>query len=965
MSDFDPYYKWLGIPPKDQPPNHYRLLGIELYESDPDVIDAATEQRASFVRQCATGQYLAESQRLLNEIAAARLCLLNAESKTAYDEELTVTLDRPKTTCTQLPTTLASGRQAKTLPVKRVNQEPNRATANARKTALRWGGIFAGLVIAVLLINGLRGRSTSEKSAAPTNVADNANSSSAKADLPPSSAVATSPSTPDILAAAPASVSLPSIAINQDPASQSAVPTQQKPKRLAGEPVFLPIRDLIADSGVVALGIADTPIGSEEVTPRTGYDKMMGVIGRSSRSITARGVRYVVLRGVIPMGSQRQAYAEAMETVDSKQLLAYSGFVLERQAAVSGVEPWAGSWELVNLESFAEVMEYAAGFDEELAPAVAIDPAVTMELPYRLVGNWGNHASHPLVALSESPVLLFRYLDFDVQPGMAYRYRARLKLRNPNFERPPAEIVDPASSVGRERETGWSNISNPAVVPSSVNYFLKDVERDPSRDDKVRSSKPVANFSIFEWDTKSGTMLHDSLKILDVGQFISEKKKSIVIDVAAPSYKDDVEIVFVTGDVLLDASGDFDILPEQHPDLGLRPERGRSHASLRLPEEVVVMTSHGELKVLDPVSEKPKEDQLRRLVDAERQPFLSLKNAPAGAAATSLIRPIPHSKSVSAKPTNAAVLPVQSPPKPMTTDTMLLPKRTEPRPLSYTSTSTGMKFKLIPAGEFRMGSPPTEAGRSENEGPQHTVVLSQPFYMGVYEVTQEEFMKVMGNNPSANTKDRNYEIRISGLVTSRFPVEGVSWYDAIDFCNKLSAKDGFLPYYALTNAQRSGTTIFSADVSVVDGDGYRLPTEAQWEYACRANTITPFHFGSTANGSEASVNGRLPYGKTPIGKLQPLKAVGSYSPNVFGLYDMHGNVGEHCFDVFDPLAYQGRTGMTVDPVNTTPKAPEQSSSRVVRSRGTSNNPIGARSAARHASGRDVGFRVVFVGTRSL
>jgi hypothetical protein len=224
-------------------------------------------------------------------------------------------------------------------------------------------------------------------------------------------------------------------------------------------------------------------------------------------------------------------------------------------------------------------------------------------------------------------LLLFRYFDFDVQPGLAYRYRVKLKIRNPNFERAAAELVDPALALGAERETEWSNISMPAVVPTSVNYFLKDVERDPSRDDKVRSTKAVANISMFEWDTKLGTMLHDTLKILSVGQFIAEKKKSIVIDVAAPSYKDDVEVAFVTGDVLLDASGDFDVLPEQHPDLGLRADKGKAIFKLGLLPEAIVMTGLGEMKQLDPASEKAKEQALKQRVDAERNEFKNLKDA--------------------------------------------------------------------------------------------------------------------------------------------------------------------------------------------------------------------------------------------------------------------------------------------------------------------------------------------------
>ena len=92
MAAFDPYHKWLGIPPADQPPNHYRLLGLNLFESDLDVIDVATEQRVVYLRQCATGPHVAASQKLLNEVAAARLCLFNVEIKRLYDQGLRMTI---------------------------------------------------------------------------------------------------------------------------------------------------------------------------------------------------------------------------------------------------------------------------------------------------------------------------------------------------------------------------------------------------------------------------------------------------------------------------------------------------------------------------------------------------------------------------------------------------------------------------------------------------------------------------------------------------------------------------------------------------------------------------------------------------------------------------------------------------------------------------------------------------------
>ena len=224
-------------------------------------------------------------------------------------------------------------------------------------------------------------------------------------------------------------------------------------------------------------------------------------------------------------------------------------------------------------------------------------------------------------------LLLFRYFDFDVQPGMAYRYRVKLKILNPNFERPPEEVTDEAFTKNPERATDWSNISNASVIPSSVDYFLKDVERDPARDDKVRTTKAVANISVFEWDTKLGTMLSDSLRILSVGQFIAEKKKTIVVDAAAPSYDEAKEFAFNTGDVLLDAAGDFDLSPDQHPELGLKPDKGRPLAKLGLLPEAVVLTSLGELKQLDPAADKAKEQTLKKRVDDERGFFVYLKDA--------------------------------------------------------------------------------------------------------------------------------------------------------------------------------------------------------------------------------------------------------------------------------------------------------------------------------------------------
>ncbi len=266
----------------------------------------------------------------------------------------------------------------------------------------------------------------------------------------------------------------------------------------------------------------------------------------------------------------------------------------------------------------------------------------------------------------------------------------------------------------------------------------------------------------------------------------------------------------------------------------------------------------------------------------------------------------------------------------------------------FTSKSTGMKLTLIPAGEFQMGTA-SEDHRTPDEGPQHSVKISQSFYMGVYEVTQGEYESVMGTNPSSFSKTGNGSKNVSGQDTGKFPVEQVSWFDVIEFCNKLSLKDGLTPYYLLTDVQRESGSIKSATVEVNQTAsaprllGYRLPTEAEWEYACRAGTRTPFHFGSRLNGDKANVDGNHPYSTPTKGEfLKRPTRVGSYSKNEFGLFDMHGNVREWCFDVFDSQAYDKRSDTTPDPMVTS-----GSKYRVVRGGSWFDSPRHSRSADRN------------------
>lgn len=242
-------------------------------------------------------------------------------------------------------------------------------------------------------------------------------------------------------------------------------------------------------------------------------------------------------------------------------------------------------------------------------------------------------------------------------------------------------------------------------------------------------------------------------------------------------------------------------------------------------------------------------------------------------------------------------------------------------------------FALITGGTFEMGSPDTENWRSEDET-QHTVTVSD-FYMSQYEVTQAEYAEVMNDNPSSFSGDN-------------LPVENISWLDAVAYCNARSELEGLTPAYTI-----DGQTV-TWDRSA---DGYRLPTEAEWEYACRAGTVTPFNTENSISAEEANYYGHYPYeieenyfsqgnlDTQPGEYRQTTVEVTSFSPNGWGLYNMHGNVSEWVWDYYGAYSAEEQTD---------PTGPETGTLRVYRGGGWNDFAKNMRSAYRAAMAEDKG-----------
>ena len=288
-----------------------------------------------------------------------------------------------------------------------------------------------------------------------------------------------------------------------------------------------------------------------------------------------------------------------------------------------------------------------------------------------------------------------------------------------------------------------------------------------------------------------------------------------------------------------------------------------------------------------------------------------------------------------------------------------------PAPVSQQQTwvgESGYEMVWIEPGSFMMGSPSSDAGRDDDED-QHRVELTEGFYVGTLEVTQGLWSSVMGSNPASGQEYGGYS-----LSSPDYPAVYISWCDAVIFANKLSARDGLTPAYRLPSGFTSSMSDYACNSKSGSvswdrsSDGYRLLTEAEWEYAARSGSVD--RYAGTSRDSEMCRYGNVlnPSSKSAFGfdwesfscedGHAVLAPVGSFESNAWGLYDMSGNVWEWCWDW---------SGEYPENASVDPSGPSTGSNRVYRGGSWSNWPAILRAAYRGGSnpalaGGDLGLR---------
>jgi len=791
---FDPYRKWLAIPPEEQPPNHYRLLGVPLFEDDAEAISHAADQRIAYVRTLALGDFADVSQRVLNELAAAKVCLLNREKKAAYDERLHVELAPPS-----------------------IPQEAELATA--------------------------------KKHARPP---------TEPPPVPPPSATASIPPPPIVSVRIPTLRPPPSL--HTPPPAAMIQPVDAIPALRAGAKYA---RRLRAKSTILRRGVAAVATGMT-------IGLVAWIAWRNSDTGATPGKTI----------ANRQREKSSTSKAESKPAIAQAPFSADQ--ARRHQKAWAKylGRQVVETNSIGMKLvlippgEFEMGSppSEEGHGEEELEHLVRITKPFYMGAYEVTQGEYEQV-MGENPSM------FSQSGGRAEA------VTTLDTERLPVESVS-----WKDADAFCRKLSALAVEQSAGRVYRLPTEAE------------------WEYACRAGTTTPFHFGGMLNGQAANVQGISpYETDVKGPS----LGRTTVVGSY--DANG-----------FGLNDTHGNAREWCQ------------DWYVNDYYSLSPRDDPPGPMVGTSRivrdgSPFSDVQAArsafrdshdPMGRVWDFGFRVVADLKSPQSPPAPVAA-PGEIPPlaiSPFDTRQARAYQETWANYLGrqvVETNSFGMKLILIPPGEFPMGSPPTESRRQKDEL-QHLVRITKPYFIGVHEVTQKEHQAVLGTNPSNKSAGKIQE----GRTASQHPVEGVNWFEAVDFCNKLSAKEHLSPYYL-----QQGET-----VSLLGGTGYRLPTEAEWEYACRAGTTTRWSFGD----NERDLAHHAWFNSNAGGRTHRVAAL---SANPFGLYDLFGNVWEWCWDLHGEYASGEATDTTGSPTE---------SERVLRGGAFYSYAANCRSAYRRA-----------------
>jgi formylglycine-generating enzyme required for sulfatase activity len=814
---FDPYHEWLGIPPEEQPPNHYRLLGIASFEGKAAVIQNAADRQMAHLRTFQTGKHAVESQRLLNEIAAAKVCLLDSRKKAVYDQALRARLVTRK----PVAESLESGATVSSLALRQ-----KRTDSHKRRGPSIVGIIGSGLA-AVFVVFGayafLRGNTDKKEQAAAGTGAPPAPSGAGTTQAGPKTTEATpKPKLPPHLPDPPISTGgkpkpkpdPQKTDWKPDPEPAPSKPDQTTTTDPPKPPTYDPIPS--SDHSESAQPPKKIPLPSAEVQAPVirKVDEAYEPAKATDYTAKAALARKMLDEARGDDGNRAEQFVLTRRAAETACDAGDANLALEAVDAMDGVgfdiHPFAVKSRMLkkiitntpvpNGKQISEVAAACLTFvrDAEGKDATS-EAAEVLQAAQKKVAAAVDHADK-----------LARSLKGKVA-----------RARNPNEQAEAAANFQEAVGILDSLKSARTELAACAKEVAEASRSQAEIQAAQEKL-KAAPNDPEACLAVGSWQCFQKGDWADGLKLLAKGSDAGLKSLAAMELATKPSTAQEK---VARGNAWWDAA---------------ETATGKARAAMLAKaagyyrEAMPDLSGLEGLKVqkrLDRLDEEPSQADRR-----DRGPKPPLAVAPFDEEAAK------EHQSSWAKYLGVNVV---------------------------ETNSIGMKLVLIPPGEFQMGSTelhvrarlPTlqsidarYAGHLYSELPEHRVRINNPFWLGMTQVTQAEYRRVMRANPSRFQGDPNR------------PVEQVSWDNAMEFCRRLSNSSGEKA------AKRR----------------YSLPTEAQWEYASRAGTTTDFYLGDfPSRQEEAWLVGDSGGQSHPVGQKKP---------NGWGLHDVHGNVWQWCED---------------------------------------------------------------------